>query len=84
MDLSKENKELWNVETSPLIEKAYQLLLKKTDEINKELIRNGKDYRAANLTLENFIIDKDKIHLKHYIEEANIYLRREKIKKLKI
>jgi len=82
MDLNKENKLYWNVETTPINEIAYKILLNNTKKINEELARKNDDKRTAYMTLDDFIYNIE--HFKPIIEEANIYLRKEKIKKLKI
>jgi hypothetical protein len=84
MDISKDNKILWNIETTPLNEKAYELILVNTERLNNELSRRNEDKRCSYITLKDFLINIKKGHLKHFVKEANIYLRKEKIKKLKI
>lgn len=82
MDLNKKDNVLWNIETSPLNEVSYQLLVNDINEINTELFLKKEDIRCSYPILSDFI--KNKSLLQKYINRANIYLRKEKIKKLKI
>jgi hypothetical protein len=82
MDLNKKNKVLWNIETTLLNEVSYQLLINDINEINTELFLKKEDKRCSYSILSDFI--KNKSLLQKYINNANIYLRKEKIKKLKI
>lgn len=77
----KDNKELWNIETTPLNEMAYKLYLNYIDKLNFQLFLNQDDERATYATLDDFLSHK-KIH-KEYLDKAIIISRRKKINKIK-
>ena len=76
----KDNKVLWNVETTPLNEMAYQLYLNYVDKLNFQLFLNQDDKRCSYTTLDDFLSHK-RIH-KEYVDEALIIIRKHKINKI--
>jgi hypothetical protein len=77
----KDNKVLWNIETTLLNETAYELYLKEVDKLNFQLFLKQEDKRCSYTTLDDFICHK-KFH-KEYTDKALIILRLHKINKLK-
>ena len=76
-------KYLWNVESDLLTEVAFSLLIKETEERNKELYEQGKDVRAAYTTLREFIkmLPVNTTYQK-YVKEAKFFIRKDKIDKI--
>jgi len=77
---NEQSKILWNIETDRLHEIAFDLLIKRTEEINNRLFLKGEDKRCAYTPLSDFI--KSKYMLDNYIPKAKIIIRTEKINKI--
>ena len=74
---------LWDVETDLLNEIAFTLQINTIEELNEELYKKGKDYRASYTTLSDFIkTTPENRFYKEYIEKAKIIIRKDKLNKI--
>jgi hypothetical protein len=77
--INKENKILWDIESTKLNDIAYKLYLNHNEKFNNELYNRGKDYRSSYMTYGDFLNN----WYSDYSKQAKIILRRDKIENIK-
>lgn len=82
MKIDKSDKDLWDIDIDNILyEIAFSLNVKRINNLNKKLEKEGNNIRAANCELSYFIENIDKYP--DLLNQSKIILRRYKIKKIK-
>ena len=82
MKIDKSDKDLWDIDIDNILyEIAFALNVKRINNLNKRLEREGNNIRAANCEFSEFIKNIDKHP--DLLNRSKIILRRYKIKKIR-
>lgn len=79
--INKDNKVLWNIESTKLNDISYALYINYIKNINIELYNRNKKHRASYMTYDDFL-NRYHEHNKKFIKQAKIIIRKDKIDKL--